>query len=108
MRQEEYGYIQGIVTQVSEYPVSNRYLISTLQNEGIAQEVSKLGMPLEVKVSLIPDPKTKTGFSWSSSKGPDGTLETGIFCGGAVIVKTRRPIELVIPFIKRKVFGIGE
>ncbi|MCR5290202.1 MAG: NHLP bacteriocin system secretion protein [Treponema sp.] len=108
VKQEEYGYIQGIVTSVSAYPVTSMFLQTSLQNTTMAQKfIEELGTPIEVKVSLIPDPSTKTGFRWSSSKGPDSTLETGIMCTGAVTIRSQRPIELVIPIIKKKLFGIG-
>ncbi len=105
---EEYGYIQGIVTNVSEFPVSQQYLISTLQNQALAEVFVKDGAPIEVKVSLIPDPSTKSGFRWSSSKGPDIALGTGILCNGSVIVRNQRPFELVVPLAKKKLLGIGD
>ena len=108
VKQEEYGYIQGIVTSVSEFPVSNQYLLSSLQNQGLAQNFENIGTPIEVKVSLIPDPSTTTGFRWSSSKGPNITLETGVLCLGSVTVRNQKPIEFVIPLMKKKLLGIGE
>lgn len=108
VKQEEYGFIQGIVTNVSEFPVSNQYLMATLQNQALAESFAKAGAPIEVKVSLIPDPSTKSGFRWSSSKGPDSTLGTGVLCTGSVTVRTQRPVQLVIPLVKRKIFGVGE
>ncbi|MCR4626993.1 MAG: NHLP bacteriocin system secretion protein [Treponema sp.] len=108
VKQEEYGFIQGIVTSVSEFPVSNQYLLATLQNQSLVESFIKSGTPIEVKVSLIPDPSTVSGFRWSSSKGPATTFGTGILCNGYVTVRSLRPFELVIPIIKKKVFGIGE
>ena len=108
VKQEEYGYIQGIVTSVSEFPVSSQYLLASLQNQGLAQTFANIGTPVEIKVSLMPDPTTVTGFRWSSSKGPADTLETGVLCSGSVTVSSQKPIELVIPLVKRKLFGIGE
>ena len=108
VRQEEYGYIQGIVTSVSKFPASPQYIQASLQNQSLAQEFSKMDAPIEVKVRLIPDNRTATGYRWSSSKGPAEPLETGILCTGAVTVTSQKPISLVIPLIKKKVFGIGE
>ena len=107
VKQEEYGYIQGIVMSVSEFPVSTQYLLTSLQNEGLAKMFAELGTPIEVKVSLIPDPTTATGFRWSSSKGPNISLATGILCTGAVTVRKQKPVELIIPLIKKKLLGIG-
>ena len=108
VKQEEYGFIQGIVTSVSKYPATPQYIQAALQNQNLAQTFSQLQAPIEVKVRLIPDSHTATGYKWSSSKGPNETLETGILCSGAVTVSTQKPISLIIPLIKKKVFGIGE
>ena len=108
VKQEEFGYIQGIVTSVSPFPSSPQYLMATLQNQGLVQFFSNIAAPIEVRVSLIPDPETVTGYHWSSSKGPDEQLDTGTLCSGSVTVRTQRPIELVIPLIKKKILGIGE
>ena len=108
VKQEEYGYIQGIVTYVSKYPASPQRLQAILQNQNLAQSFSQLQAPIEVTVRLIPDTKTASGYKWSSSKGPDESLETGILCSGAVTVTSRKPISLVIPLIKKKALGIGE
>ena len=108
VKQEEYGYIQGIVTYVSKYPASPQRIQAILQNQNLAQSFSQLQAPIEVTVRLIPDTKTASGYKWSSSKGPDESLETGILCSGAVTVTSRKPISLVIPLIKKKALGIGE
>lgn len=108
VKQEEYGYIQGIVTYVSKYPATPQHIQAILQNQNLAQSFSQMEAPIEVTVRLIPDTKTVTGYKWSSSRGPEETLETGILCSGAVKVSSRKPISLVIPLIKKKAFGIGE
>ena len=108
IKQEEYGFIRGIVIDVSTYPVSPQYLQSTFKNSTIAQNFAKMENPIEVKVRLIPDTSTKTGYKWSSSKGPATELETGELCSASVVVKDQKPIQLVIPKIKKKLFGLGE
>ena len=108
VKQEEYGYIQGIVTYVSKYPASPQHIQAILQNQNLVKSFSDLQAPIEVTVRLIPDNHTTTGYRWSSSKGPDDTLETGTLCTGAVTVSKQKPISLVIPLIKKKAFGIGE
>lgn len=108
VKQEEYGYIQGIVTYVSKYPATPQHIQAIFQNQNLTQSFSKMEAPIEVKVRLIPDIRTVSGYKWSSSKGPDRTFEAGILCSGAVTVNAQRPIALVIPLVKKKVFGIGE
>ena len=108
VKQEEYGFIQGIVTGVSDFPVSPQYLQTVMQNPVLAQSFTSDSPPIEVKISMVTDPTTETGFHWSSSRGPDDTLTPGITTTGFVIVRSQRPIEMIVPLIKKKVFGIGE
>jgi len=108
VKQEEYGFIEGIVTNISTYPVSDQYLMSSLQNNSLVENFRRIENPIEVEVSLIPNPDTYSGYKWSSSKGPEEKLTTGVLCTGSITVESKRPIELVIPAIKRNFLGIGE
>ena len=107
-KQEEYGFIQGIVTSVSDFPLSPQYLQTVMQNPVLAQSFTAESSPIEVRISMVPDPTTETGFKWSSSRGPNDTLTPGISTTGFVIVRSQRPIEMIVPLIKKKVLGIGE
>ncbi|MCQ2249421.1 MAG: NHLP bacteriocin system secretion protein [Treponema sp.] len=108
VKQEEFGYIQGIVTAISEFPVSSYYLISSLQSESLASVFAKNGPLIEAKVSLVPDPSTYSGLKWSSSKGPSHSIGTGLVCTAVVSTSSKKPIELVVPTIKKKLIGIVE
>ena len=108
VKQEEYGFIQGIVTSVSDFPVSPQYLQAVMQNPAMAHGFTADSPPIEVKVSLVPDPTTDTGFRWSSSRGPSDIMSPGTSTTGFVIVRAQRPIDMVVPLIKKKVLGIGE
>ncbi len=108
VKQEEYGYIQGLVTDVSEFPVSDTYLVSSLQNMSLANTFHQIGNPIEVKVSIIPDPSTYSGYKWSSSRGPAQKIGSGYMCSAKIITEKRRPISLLIPTIKKKLLGIGD
>ncbi|MEE3314659.1 MAG: NHLP bacteriocin system secretion protein [Treponema sp.] len=107
-KQEEYGYIRGIVTEVSEYPVSSSYLLGVLENESLVKTFSEIQNPVEVIARLLPDQSTASGFNWSSSRGPDERVSPGTMCSASVTVKDNHPIEILIPTVKKKIFGIGE
>ena len=107
VKQEEFGFIQGLVTDVSEFPVSDNYLVSSLQNVSLANTFHQIGNPIEVKVSIIPDPSSYSGYKWSSSKGPAQKIGSGYICTAKVTTDKRRPITLLIPTIKKKLLGIG-
>ncbi|MGE4267215.1 MAG: NHLP bacteriocin system secretion protein [Deferribacterales bacterium] len=105
VKQEEYGFIVGIVTFVSEFPVSSSAMESTLHNDSLAQNFTQSGAPVEIRADLIPDPSTPSGFKWSSRKGPDITIETGTLCTASVAVSEQKPINLVVPLFKKYVLG---
>lgn len=108
VKQEEYGFIQGLITDVSEFPVSDSYLVSSLQNLSLANTFHQVGNPIEVKVSIIPDPSTYSGYKWSSSKGPAQKIGSGFICSAKVTTANRKPISLLLPTIKKKLLGVGE
>lgn len=108
VKQEEFGYIQGLITDISEFPVSDNYLLASLQNTALAQTFHQISNPIEAKVSIIPDPTTYSGYKWSSSKGPSQKIGSGFICGAKVTTGSRHPISLIIPTIKKKLLGIGD
>jgi biotin carboxyl carrier protein len=107
VERSEYGFLQGLVTRVSDYPSSREGMMRMLQNEALVQALSKEGAPIEVYADLIPDPVTPSGYKWSSSKGPDIKLQTGTICLASVTVSKQRPISLLIPLLKKRLLGIG-
>lgn len=108
VKQEEYGYIVGIIMEVSEFPVSDNYLNSSLQNTALVNTFRQIMNPIEVKVSIVPDPNSYSGYKWSSSHGPEQKIGSGFICDASVITESRRPISILIPWIRKKVLGIGE
>ncbi|MBR4321640.1 NHLP bacteriocin system secretion protein [Treponema sp.] len=108
VKQEEYGFIQGLITDVSEFPVSDNYLVSSLQNMSLANTFHQIQNPIEVKVSIIPDPTTYSGYKWSSSNGPAQKIGSGYICSARVTTDSKRPISLILPTIKKKLLGVGE
>lgn len=108
VKQEEFGFILGIVTDVSTFPVTEQYMQSILHHQGLVSSFSKIGFPIEVKADLIPDDSTISGYKWSSPRGPQTKIDSGILCSGSVTVNTQKPISLVIPMIRKKLFGVGD
>ena len=58
VKQEEYGYIVGIIMEVSSFPVSDNYLHASLQNTALVNTFRQIMNPIEVKVSIVPDPQS--------------------------------------------------
>lgn len=100
-KKEEYGYLKGQVSVVSLVPTSTAEMIKDLGDQRLAEQFSAKGAPLLVRVDFNPDPDSVSGLEWSSFKGAAEDVSLGTLCSASVIVKTQRPIELVIPRIRK-------
>jgi len=107
VKQEEYGFMLGIVTRVAEFPATPQGMMKILQNKNLVKALSGEGAPIEVRVTLIPSSKTYSGYKWSSKDGPPIKIHSGTLCFATIVVKEQPPITLVIPLLKRYLFGIG-
>jgi HlyD family secretion protein len=102
---EEFGYIVGSVSFVSDLPSSQQSMDSLLRNADLTRELSVDGAPLRADVRLRPSAKTPTGFQWSSSIGPKTRITPGTLCTVQVVTEEQPPITLLIPMLK-KFFGV--
>ena len=71
-------------------------------NEALVTKLMKEGPPIQVIVALERDPKTPTGYRWSSSRGPNLKISSGTLATGSIVVKEDRPVSLVIPTVREK------
>ncbi|MDX9871713.1 MAG: NHLP bacteriocin system secretion protein [Clostridia bacterium] len=101
VKKEEHGFMRGKVVSVSEYPASAEGMRLTLGNPELAQRLMGNSAPLEVKVNLINDNSTLSGYKWSTPQGPPLKIDSGTLCVGEVKVSTTRPISMVVPFLKK-------
>ena len=100
VRREEFGYLRGWVTSVSEFTVSSEALMRLLQNERLVQDLLAGGSVFEVRVDLVRDPTTPSGFAWTSGVGPPIAIDSGTIGSGQITVDRQRPIALVIPLLR--------
>lgn len=97
---EEFGFIVGKVTTVSEFPATREELRRTLNNDQLADRFAKMD-PFQMMVDPVPAPANPSGMKWTSSGGPPIKIDTGTSCTVQVVVETRKPISLVIPTVKK-------
>jgi len=107
VKRDQFGAIIGMVTSIAEFPASPESMKRVLQNEEMVQDLSKAGLPIEVRAALVPDSRTFSQYQWTSSKGPPIAIHAGTVCTASAIVKRQPPIQLVIPLMKKYVLGIG-
>ena len=108
IRKEEFGVMVGIVSQVSKFPSTAAGMKRVLKNDLLVQQMLKQSglAPIAVKAELIPDPRTVSGFRWTSKKGPPVVIGPGTPCAATIAVREARPIELVVPALRR-ILGVG-
>mgnify|MGYP000941344485 CR=1 FL=1 len=96
---EKYGYMLGRVISVAKYPETAQSLLQTLGNENLAAMLSGRDASLQVRVELIVDSTTASGYKWSSPAGPPISISSGALVQGEIVIRRERPIERVIPFL---------
>ncbi len=97
LHREEHGFLLGRVVSVSEYPVTKESMRAILGNEALVAEFAGRGAPLMVKVDLIRDLESDSGYRWSGREGPASILHSGTAVQGSVVVKREPPISKLIP-----------
>lgn len=105
VKKEEYGSMIGRVTSVSEFPATSQGMMTTLGSQDLVAQLSQGSSPIEVRIELITDSTTVSGYKWSSPSGPPITIDSGTLCDGTVTVRSQRPIRLVIPKVKKFIMG---
>lgn len=101
VKKEEYGYILGRVTSVSQYPAASQDMMHTLGNEALVAKLAGQGASLEMHVDITVDDSTVSGFKWTSAGGPPQKINSGTLCDGSVTISKERPIGMIIPTLKR-------
>ena len=103
VKREEHGSMKGIVTFVSEVPTGESAMMAVLKDKQMVDKfIQQIGLPRMVRVELITNDETTSGYAWTSSDGPPRTISAGTLCSGTVTVERQRPISLVIPTLRKK------
>ncbi len=102
VRREEYGSLRGTVIHVSAYPLSSEALRARLASEVLAGTLTGGVAVHEARVRLDPAP-TPSGFAWTSGTGPPVRLTPGTTVEARIVVRERRPVDLIIPFLRAQV-----
>ncbi|TWH58899.1 NHLM bacteriocin system secretion protein [Desulfitobacterium sp. LBE] len=98
VNKEEYGYLLGRVNRVAEYPATAQSMMQILGNESLVAFLAGQGAPLLVKIDLVPDSATESGYRWSSPLGPPMSFQSGTIITTEIITKREKPIQKIIPF----------
>ena len=107
VKKEEFGYLLGKVTYVSDFPVTPAGMMAKLKNEQLVAALSGDDAPYEIRADLLPDPDNVSTYRWTSAKGPPIRIQSGTLASAGVVVERRRPVEMIIPQLRRRTPGPG-
>lgn len=90
-----FGVLHGKVSRVSAAPLSTAAVAALVGNPDLAQTLTKNGPPLLAEVALTRDSKTRSGFAWSTPKGPPFPLQAGTPVTAKVVQQQQKPIDVI-------------
>lgn len=96
---EEVGYMNGYITEVGEYPITEEDILAAVGDLRYVQEVMEEGNNVEVRVSIAVDASkgdAKNAARWSNAKGNDLDITTGTACDLLVVIKEQKAYELLL------------
>jgi len=91
------GFIRGTVLNVAHIPSSREGIMRRLKNATLVESLLSSGAPFEVELELETDPSSRSGYRWSSGKGPDISIDVGTIAAADMVVERRRVISLALP-----------
>jgi HlyD family secretion protein len=105
IQRAEFGYMVGKVRAVSPFPLSEEGLLQLISDQRTVDLLTSQGSTFAVEVELESDSETPSGYRWSTGRGPELVIESGMFCQSRIITREQPPITLVLPAL-RKIFGV--
>ncbi|MEO1012383.1 MAG: NHLP bacteriocin system secretion protein [Bacteroidota bacterium] len=101
VKPQDFGFIKGKVTYVSDFPITQKGMLTSVKNDQLVQSLLGLGAPFEVYVEFEKNPDSYSGFEWTSAGGPEVRINEGTSCMGKITVESQPPITMVIPALKK-------
>ena len=98
---QEYGFMKGKITYVSDFPITQKGMMMTVKNDQLVQGLLSRGALFEVYVEFERDEEAYSGFKWTSAKGPQIAINEGTSCMGKITVKSEPPATMVVPALKK-------
>jgi len=105
VKREEFGFMKGAVSYIGEYPVTPQAVQSVVANQALAQELLGNSAKLEMRAAIGKDTKTPSGYSWSSSAGPNFKIPSGTKVTVSVVTERKAPITYVLPTLRKMLGG---
>jgi HlyD family secretion protein len=100
VERERFGGIDGTVTAVSPNPVTKEGAVGTIGNAEIVENLMPSGVYIEVRARLERDPAAASGYKWSSSRGPNIRITSGLTHSTRVTIEGRAPVTYLLPILR--------
>jgi HlyD family secretion protein len=100
VQRERFGGIVGTVSSVSPIPITKEGATGIIGNTELVQSLMPEGAYIEVRAQLQADPRAFSGYRWSSSRGPDMKLTSGLTHSTRVTLDGRAPISYFLPSMR--------
>ena len=100
VKREEFGGIEGKVTKVSAFPITQKGAASLIGNPDILPGIMTQGPQIAIFTELKPDTSTVSGYKWSSSQGPNLKITPGTTSSVRIKIEEKAPITFVLPILK--------
>jgi multidrug resistance efflux pump len=91
-----FGLVRGRVVSVGKYPLTRQALGNLLGGDLAANNFASVADPELVVLDMDRDPKTASGYAWTSVTGPPGPLSSQVSVTATITVANERPINLVL------------
>jgi NHLM bacteriocin system secretion protein len=98
---QDYGFIKGKVTYISDFPITQLGMMTSVKNEQLVKGLLASGPLFEVHVTFEKDSKSFSGFKWTSAKGPNVSIKEGTSCNGKITINQESPATIVVPAFKK-------
>ncbi|MBR1144623.1 NHLP bacteriocin system secretion protein [Bradyrhizobium sp. AUGA SZCCT0431] len=101
VKREEFGTMVGTVVTISDFPMTPQGMAAVLHNDNLVTRFSKEGAAYAATVSLEQDPETVSGYRWAVGQGPPIRLSSGTLTRAEITTRRQRPLDLVVPLLRR-------
>ncbi len=100
VERERFGGIVGSVISVSPIPVTKDGAKSVVGNSELVESLMREGAYIEVRARLETDTATFSGYRWSSSRGPQIQITSGLTHSTRVMIERRAPVTYLLPVFR--------
>ncbi|MCM1328242.1 MAG: biotin/lipoyl-binding protein [Ruminococcus sp.] len=93
---EEYGYMTGVITSISDTPVSEESIIAKMGTMSYVEGILPNESCVEVRIRLDLDENSANSYKWSNGKGEKLPVAIGTQCAVVIVTSEYLPAEMLI------------